>query len=242
MSSPVAILRQIHRLRRHAKALQDRIDQGPLQLRAQQAAVTKQEDALRVAQDAIKKLKVNTHEKEVSLKTKQQQLKKYQQQQQQAVSTKKEYDALAHEIDTARKDIQNLEDEILEMMADTEDRTAKLPEQEKAVQQAKAALVQYERESGSRVAALAAEREKALQDLAELEKQLLAAIPDDQREKYQRLAKARGEDALAAVEGRTCNACYTEVTAQQYNDLQRGAFLLCKSCGRILYLPETAGA
>ncbi len=238
MTAPVAILREIHRLRRHAKTLQDRVENGPRQLKAQQAAVVKHEEAFRDAQEGLKKLKVSMHEKEVTLKTRQQQVKKYQQQRQQAVSTKKEYDALTAEIENGTRDVQRLEDEILEMMADTEERIAKLPAQEKAVQQAQAELKRYEQESAARLAALVEERQKTLRQLAETEAQLVDALPEEQREKYERVSKARGEDALSAVENRTCSACYTEVTAQQYNDLLRGAFMVCKSCGRILYLPE----
>jgi predicted nucleic acid-binding Zn-ribbon protein len=43
---------------------------------------------------------------------------------------------------------------------------------------------------------------------------------------------------MTAVEGQSCAACYTEITAQQYNELKQELFVLCKSCGRILYLPE----
>jgi predicted nucleic acid-binding Zn-ribbon protein len=52
------------------------------------------------------------------------------------------------------------------------------------------------------------------------------------------LVTAKGDDALAAVTGRSCSACYTEITAQNYNELVREQFVPCKSCGRILYLPE----
>jgi predicted nucleic acid-binding Zn-ribbon protein len=47
-----------------------------------------------------------------------------------------------------------------------------------------------------------------------------------------------GADALAAVQNRTCSSCYTEITAQQYNELLQQQVVLCKACGRILYLPE----
>jgi predicted nucleic acid-binding Zn-ribbon protein len=33
-------------------------------------------------------------------------------------------------------------------------------------------------------------------------------------------------------------ACYTEITAEQSNQLQREQLVHCKSCGRILYRPE----
>ena len=81
--------------------------------------------------------------------------------------------------------------------------------------------------------------------LNEVNKQMAdveAKLPDDIRPHYQRLLSARGEDALSAVEGRSCTACYTEITQQNYHNLTCDQFVLCKSCGRILYLPETAPA
>jgi predicted nucleic acid-binding Zn-ribbon protein len=232
MSGAATILREIHRLRRHAVELQGRVEQGPRMLRAQQGNVTKKEEALRQAQDEIKKLKVAIHEKEVSLKTRNQQIVKHEKQLNQAAG-KKEYDALKLEIETDRKEVPKLEDAILDAMAEVEDKTARLPEWEKALQQAKADLAAYERDSGARLAALAEEREKVLRQLAEIE----ASIPPDVREPYDRITKVRGEDALAAVVDRTCSACYTEITAQGYNELLAERFVLCKSCGRILYLP-----
>jgi predicted CXXCH cytochrome family protein len=43
---------------------------------------------------------------------------------------------------------------------------------------------------------------------------------------------------MAAVQGRTCSACHSEITAQNYNELLQELFVVCKSCDRILYLPE----
>jgi predicted nucleic acid-binding Zn-ribbon protein len=233
MPGPAIILREIHRLRRYAKDLQGRVEQGPRQLRAQQANVGKQEEALRLGQDEIKKLKVSMHEKEVSLKTKNQQIGKHEKQLNQAAS-KKEYDALKLEIANDRKDVARLEDEILDAMGAVEEKAARLPELEGAVKQAKADLANYESESGARLAALAEERDKTLRQLAEVE----ATVPPDARETYERMTRGQGEDALAPVVNRTCAACYTEITAQGYNELLAEQFVQCKSCGRILYLPE----
>ncbi len=47
-----------------------------------------------------------------------------------------------------------------------------------------------------------------------------------------------GPDGMAAVKNRSCAACSTEITAQSYNELLQEQFVACKSCGRILYLPE----
>ena len=47
-----------------------------------------------------------------------------------------------------------------------------------------------------------------------------------------------GEDALAAVEDSTCIGCYTTITTQMMNELLTNKPVFCKSCGRMLYLPE----
>jgi len=67
-------------------------------------------------------------------------------------------------------------------------------------------------------------------------------VPPGVRAQYDRIVKAMGVDGFAAVRDRTCQACRTEITAQHRNELLAGAFLLCKSCGRVLYLPEEAPA
>jgi predicted nucleic acid-binding Zn-ribbon protein len=233
MAGPGVILREIHRLRRHAKDLQDEIERGPMRLKAQQARAGKQEETLRQVQENLKRLKVATHEKEVSLKTKFQQIAKHEKQLNEAGS-KKEYDALKAEIASEKVACGKLEDEILEGMAETEERTAQLPELEKAVRQAKDEFVQLEKEMQTRQAALTEQLGQVHRSLHEVE----VSLPEDVRAQYNRLTAARGEDALAAVQGRTCVACYTEVTAQTYNELLQGQFVLCKSCGRILYLPD----
>src|SRR5262245_18304635 len=97
MSGPGDLFREIHRLRRYAQELQEQIDRVPRQLKINQAKVTRQEDLRREGQEAVKHLRVATHDKEVSLRTTHQQIAKHQQQLNKAES-KKEYDALQAEI------------------------------------------------------------------------------------------------------------------------------------------------
>jgi len=234
MPGPAAIMREIHRLRRHARDLQDHLEMAPRQLKAQQARVAREEEALREAQDSIKHLKVTTHEKEVTLKTAQQQIKKYEKQREEAGS-KKEYDSLQAEITAAQAKGRKLEDDILGTMLETEEATARLPEREQALQQARAELARLEAEMQVRQADLAEQHRQTLAQIAAVE----ATLPEgDVRGLYQRQVRARGEDALSAVENRTCMACYTEITAQQSQDLKMEQLMVCKNCGRILYLPE----
>src|SRR5438105_2967035 len=97
MSGPAVTLREIHRLRRFARDLQEQIERGPKQLKAQQAKVARHEAARHEAQDTLKKLKVQVHEKETTLKTTHAVIVKHKGQLN-AAASKKEYDALANEI------------------------------------------------------------------------------------------------------------------------------------------------
>lgn len=232
MAGPAAILRELHHLRRHARDLQTEIERGPRSLKAHEAKIARQEEALHEAQDRVKHLKVQTHEKEVTLKGKNQQIVKHEQQLNQATS-KKEYDALKAEIASERKECQTLEDEILEVMGQTEEATARLPEAERAVQALRQEIPKIKDEVQTRRNGLIETLDEVNKKVQELE----AGLPADVRIQYDRLVAAKGDDALAMVQGRTCVACYTEITAQSYNDLLQEQFVPCKNCGRILYLP-----
>jgi predicted nucleic acid-binding Zn-ribbon protein len=233
MSGPGQSLREVHRLRRFAKGLQEEIDRAPRLLKNQQARVSRQEDLFRETEETIKKLKVVIHEKEVSIKTKHTQIAKHQKQLNEATG-KKEYDALQSEINADKQAILRLEEEILTAMADVEDQTAKLPEMEKAVKKSKEEYVAFEKGAGERHVTLSEQLQKASSDLKEVE----SALPEDIRPLYNRIIASRGEDGLSLVQDRNCSACYTGITAQNLNELMSGMFVVCKSCGRILYLPE----
>ncbi len=79
------------------------------------------------------------------------------------------------------------------------------------------------------------------QELAKAKTQIQAVedlLPTEQsvRGLYNRIIASMKDDALAGVANRTCTACYTEMTAQNLHDLKQGNFVMCKSCGRALYM------
>ena len=76
MAAPAHILKDIHRLKRHIKDLETKLEQGPKAHKAHQLKVASAEDALHKAQDGLKQLKVTIHEKEVSIKAAQQGIEK----------------------------------------------------------------------------------------------------------------------------------------------------------------------
>jgi predicted nucleic acid-binding Zn-ribbon protein len=228
LTTPGQILKEIHRLKRHIKDLEGKIDQGPKAHKAHQFKIDNTEETLHKAQEGVKHLKVTIHEKEVSVKAIQQSIEKLEKT---PVSNKKEYDALRLEIAAAKKSITALEDEILEAMAVVEEKSRQCPEAEQALKKAKADAVQFEKDHQDRLERWSAERQEAMNQLKEVE----AALPEMYRPQYDRMIGSRGWDAISGVQGRICVSCYTEVTAQMSNELQRGLFVVCKNCDRMLY-------
>jgi len=49
------------------------------------------------------------------------------------------------------------------------------------------------------------------------------------------LPSGAGHDGMAMIDGRICTVCNTELTPQNASEVKRGMFVLCKSCGRIMY-------
>ena len=145
MPGPGPILREIHRLRRHIKDLESKIEGGPRQLKAQQSKIAKDDDNLKKAHDALTQSKLKIHDKEVSIKAIQAEIQKHEQQLGQ-ISTKREYDALRAEISMSRTRIAKLEDDILELMLVSDDKAKAIPEAEKAVAKAKADVAQFDQD------------------------------------------------------------------------------------------------
>jgi predicted nucleic acid-binding Zn-ribbon protein len=233
MSGPAVLIREIHRLRRNIRELQEQIERAPRQLKAQQAKVARQEELQREGQEALKKLKVAIHEKEVSHKATHGTISKHLKQMEKAES-KKEYDALQLEIKQEREQAAKLEDEILAAITETEERTAQLPLLEQNVQKAKKEFAEWEAGAKDRLANFETQLAEAQAQLKTVEAQL----PQNVLSLYHRVVNAMGPEAMSPVEGNICVACSTEITAQTRNELMMENFVMCKACGRIIYLSE----
>ena len=231
MSGPAAILRQVHHLRRHAGDLETRIEQAPKQLAIQQKKLANQEETHRAAHEFVKRMLLDIREKEGAVKATQAQIKKYEKQLEESTN-KKEYDTLKVEIASEQKIIAKLEDEILALMGQHEEKTSHLPEVDKAWAKPGLTSLNSRRIIRSALPAKSPRMPRTLEELKTVE----ATLPDDIRPQYDRLIAAKGMDTLSGVKGRICSACYTEITSQMLSELKRDVFMLCKNCGRMLYL------
>lgn len=235
MAIPIPqILRDCHRLRKHLRELQAEIDRGPVVLKARQKRLAAEEQAYKDAYETIKKLKLKQKDDEGALKTVETQLNKLQQRSVE-VTTMKEMEAVRSEITQATARKESLEDAILSVMAEIEERTADLPNVEKRWADAQAEFAQYQVDAKERLERLIEDQKRSQAELTAVE----ATLPADVKGSYDRLVKAHGADGFAAVVGRVCQHCRSAITEQQRNELLMGRFLTCPSCFRALYLADS---
>jgi hypothetical protein len=235
MAGPAPLFREIHTLRSYAHSLKEQLDRLPRQLKAQHARKAAAETALKAAQDRVRQLKVEATTKEKTLKTKGELLARHEDQLG-GIQSKKEFDAKQLEIAFTKTEISQLEDEILQAMSDGETEAARLPELEKTLATVTAEVAKFEAEVAPKKATWEAEMASTQAKIKELE----PGIPKVVRAAYDKTVASMGHDGFAAVREQTCGGCRGEITSQMQNELEDDAFLMCRSCGRILYLPITA--
>jgi len=147
------------------------------------------------------------------------------------VKTNKEYTAMLHEIEGVEREIKGREDLILEEMEKAEGLQAEVKREEtdfKAVEgDAKKAAAELDATAtrlGAEAARLRGERDAAA-----------ASVPEDARELYARVAKARGTGVAEARDG-MCQACHVRMRVQIWVEVRKNEQIFqCESCSRIYY-------
>ncbi len=152
-----------------------------------------------------------------------------------AVKTNKEYQAMQTEIATAEREIQQLEDHLLERMLESDDLSAevasaerRLADEERAVEADRKALEQERVELEAQIGQLDAERIQVAEHLTRETRSLFETL-------------SRGRKGVAVVEARQglCTSCRVRLRPQLFNDVRSNSSLIqCESCQRILYFAE----
>jgi uncharacterized protein len=234
MPATAEYLRELHQLHQHAKALRDRLTSGPKILAARQAALAKRKAGLDDARKAFQDAKVQLKKKEHSLQALEAKIDDLRVKLNQ-VKRNEEYKAIQNQVAHDQSAKGKLEDEILETLGAIETQAAALATQEAEFKafEAEVAALQTQVESQ------AASQKTQLRELETAIVEAEAIIPEDHRDRYRRVVKQHGADAMAFIESDACSGCYVSITAQMKNELINGEHItFCKTCGRLLYLAE----
>lgn len=186
--------------------------------------------------EEIKRNKKEEDRRELDLKSNEEDIKKLLVQLNQAKSND-EYSALNKRIDEERRQDSALEDEILELMARNDGLKTRTEELQKSVGVLEAELSGMEKKAGLDVAAF----EKEIDELQNRVKEIEAEIDPDLIDKYRRVFERNLGDVMAVADevALVCRGCNMSIPRQQINEiLKDDAIVFCKSCNRILYIPE----
>lgn len=233
MAGLIETLRELHRIHRQLADLHERRERGPAQLRARQASVAKLQEGLAGAQGEVKAARVLSDQKQLALKTGEDKVKQLQVKLNQAASNR-EYQLLKEQIAADNMASSVLQDEILELMDKVESLKGGVGEAEQALAKGKAELDKASQLVRQQLELIAGDVARLEAELSTVE----ARLPEELRADYLRIIKSRGSEGMAAVEGESCGGCYQHMTPNMFSDLRLEKTVFCKSCGRLLYLPE----
>jgi predicted nucleic acid-binding Zn-ribbon protein len=150
------------------------------------------------------------------------------------VKTNEAYRALQHEMQTAEAEIASAEDRLLEQMVSGEEHERRIKSAEKALKEVEEVV----RGDRSRIEADKAAAEKDLAELTAERIRVVAAIPEDLLDHYERIAKKHNGIALAEVRDEKCTACGMRVRPHVFQEMGRRTseeMFHCETCTRILY-------
>jgi predicted nucleic acid-binding Zn-ribbon protein len=236
MTTTANSLREIHSLHQRAKAIRDRLAGVPKAVTARSAVVAKKQEAAEKARKDLQQVKVSKASKESQRKSIHQKMDDYASK---LLSVKKndEYKAIQNEIAVLKSQVNKVDDEIIDFELDIETREASVKAAEADLKKAQEELEAFKKQAEDTRPG----EESKLAELSQAVSEAESIIPADLRDKYQRIIRQKGADALAIVEDGACSGCFMSVTSQMLNDLINcDTLVFCRSCGRVLYMAEEA--
>jgi uncharacterized protein len=153
------------------------------------------------------------------------------------IKTNEAYKALQHEVEMAEAEIAKAEDRLLEQMVASEEYDRRVKASEKDLKEIEAVA----KGQRSRIEAEKAATEKELADLQGERIRVVAAIPEDLSEHYERIARKHHGIALAEVRDEKCSACGMRVRPHVFQEMRRAnseEMFHCETCTRMLYYVE----
>lgn len=233
MSVTAEALREIHRIHRQLNDLHSRLLRGPKRIRAAEVNLDRLNCECEQSQESLKQVRMAGDQKQLQLKSAEDRILDMQRKRN-ACSSNREYQALVEQIAADEMATSVLTDEILEILEKIDDHqkfvTVTGTSRDKAIGELEKLKSRTDAEKNS----LEVELGRLTDELVEAEK----VLPKDFRVQYDRVVKARGEEALAGLDGECCGGCYQTITPQMMDDLTLSRPVFCKTCGRLLYLPE----
>ncbi|MGQ9574479.1 MAG: zinc ribbon domain-containing protein [Thermoguttaceae bacterium] len=231
------VLRKLHRIHQQLGDLRERLRRGPQIAQAHEANVTRLEKQLEELRAKVKSTRVAADAKQLQLQSGEAAVKRRRQQLLEAKSNV-EYQALKDQIAADEMANSVLADEALELLEKLDQFNAQLKAAEDALAKARHEADKSRQEYEGQTPLIQNDLKRLEAEL----KQTEAELPGGFLDLYRRLIRAKGGDALAPVRGEYCAGCNQHVPINMCAELMLSRPICCKSCGRLLYLPEDRSA
>jgi uncharacterized protein len=233
MSDEIQILRRLHRILRQQADIRSQLERGPRTIKAAKNVFELASQALAAHREEIKKKKMDADRMQLQLRTRESKIFELEGKMNMAKGNR-EYQMLKEQIAADQQANLVLSDEILETLEQIDallGLTAGFEERVKATDQ-----------EAKKLEAQIQERKAVLEvDLARVTEELVATegrLVGDLKKKYIQLVEARGEEAIAQLEGKACGGCNTSLSPRILDRLRMNEPMVCTSCACLLYPPE----
>ena len=233
MTIPAAVFRDLHRIHRQLADLHGRMERGPQQVRIRDVNVARLNDSLAQAREKVKQTRMSVDRKQLDLKSGEIKIVDLKAKLN-ACSTNKEYQALLEQINAAEMANSVFTDEILEGLEKIDELEALVVTAEKSIAIGQQELDKVKRDVEGTADSIRGDVARLDAELATVE----ASLPMEFKGDYRRVLRGKGAEGLAAVEDGCCGGCGQQITLNMQNELLMSKLVPCKSCGRLLYMPE----
>ncbi len=230
MSVTASLVQRLHRINRQKTDLNGQLERGPRLVTAATRKLQAAQQNVANTRDKIKKMKVEADGKQLQMREREEKIHKWKGNMNSAKENR-EYQALKDQIAADEQANSVLSDEILETLEAIDEANQVLADAEANVVELEKELRAIEKQVADRKVVLESELARVNADLLDAEKGLVG----DFKREYLRLVEAKGEDAMAELEGNCCGGCYQSLTPQMLDKLLQSLPVLCPACGRLIY-------
>ncbi len=202
-----------------------------VQLEAQVAAATARLEALK---QRGRQVEVDRKKLELDAGTRTESINRLKTQQYETRKNE-EFRAIGNEIERYAREVQQIEDQELELMDQTDKLKIEIAAEDARVSAARDSVAKQMRDLEQKARAL----ESRLGELSNERAEIASRLDEDVLNRFERLFKSKGDAAIVALRHEVCTGCHMKITAQTAHRVKSGREIAsCEQCGRILYYAE----
>ena len=211
--------------------LNSKINEIPLGISSKRELISQLKSDFEESKASLTQLQIKRKGKEMDVETKDGLVKKHSGELNSAKSNDV-YKALILEIEFAKKEKYELEDEILQIMEESELKSAELKENEKKYKEKEKLIEQEIIDITKQLDALKNDVLLKCQERVVLSQK----VDPNVFSTYEYIRSGKGGVAVACIEGENCGGCHINLRPQLVNEVHKAQTLVrCDNCFRILY-------